>query len=105
MIMSQHVVVHHVGFWTLLLLLPLLLFCGEPQCLIVLCICLSWACPLFYVQLFLTTRLSCLGRNDRAQATMVAAWLTELQLDQINELLLQVRWCSVDCMSRSRSAL
>lgn len=33
--------------------------------------------------LFLSTKLSVLGRSDRAQATMVAAWLTELYLDQV----------------------
>ena len=39
--------------------------------------------------LFLSTKLSVLGRGDRAQATMVAAWLTELYLDQMNRELLE----------------
>ncbi|KAG1655491.1 hypothetical protein FOA52_008962 [Chlamydomonas sp. UWO 241] len=39
--------------------------------------------------LFLSTKLGVLGRGDRAQATMVAAWLTELYLDQINRELLE----------------
>jgi hypothetical protein len=30
-----------------------------------------------------------LGRSDRAQATMVASWLTELHLDSINRALLE----------------
>ena len=33
--------------------------------------------------LFLLTKLGVLGRSDRAQATMVSAWLTELYLDQV----------------------
>jgi hypothetical protein len=32
--------------------------------------------------------LQVLGPNDKAQATMVAAWLTELLLDSINRDLL-----------------
>ncbi len=40
--------------------------------------------------LFLATKLTVLGPADKAQATMVAAWLTELYLDQINRELLQV---------------
>jgi hypothetical protein len=40
---------------------------------------------------FLTTRLDTLGREDRAQATMVATWLTELLLDQVNRALLDQR--------------
>lgn len=39
---------------------------------------------------FLKARLSCLGAGDRVQATMTAAWLTELYLDQINRALLEV---------------
>ncbi|GAX74136.1 hypothetical protein CEUSTIGMA_g1585.t1 [Chlamydomonas eustigma] len=38
---------------------------------------------------FLSTKLTVLGRGDRAQATMVVAWLTELYLDQINRELLE----------------
>jgi len=37
---------------------------------------------------FLTRKLEALTADDRAQATMVATWLTELQLDQINQALL-----------------
>eukprot|EP00878_Enallax_costatus_P046700 GHUV01056962.1.p1 GENE.GHUV01056962.1~~GHUV01056962.1.p1 ORF type:complete len:167 (+),score=40.06 GHUV01056962.1:296-796(+) len=40
------------------------------------------------LQTFLSTKLQVLGPNDKAQATMVAAWLTELLLDQINRDLL-----------------
>ncbi len=32
-----------------------------------------------------------LGRADKAQATMVATWLTELLLDRINQALLETR--------------
>lgn len=39
---------------------------------------------------FLATRLAGLASGDRAQATMTAAWLTELYLDQINRALLEV---------------
>jgi hypothetical protein len=34
--------------------------------------------------------MSCLARDDRAQATMLAAWILELRLDGLNRLLLQV---------------
>mmetsp|Transcript_23999 Transcript_23999/g.66689 ORF Transcript_23999/g.66689 Transcript_23999/m.66689 type:complete len:1007 (-) Transcript_23999:341-3361(-) len=37
---------------------------------------------------FLRCKLEALASDDRAQATMVATWLTELQLDQINRALL-----------------
>ncbi|KAF8061305.1 VPS18 [Scenedesmus sp. PABB004] len=37
---------------------------------------------------FLTTKLQVLAPGDKAQATMVASWLTELLLDQINADLL-----------------
>uniref|UniRef100_A0A7S1SRU6 Pep3/Vps18 RING C-terminal domain-containing protein n=1 Tax=Tetraselmis chuii TaxID=63592 RepID=A0A7S1SRU6_9CHLO len=37
---------------------------------------------------FLICKLEALTADDRAQATMVATWLTELQLDQINRALL-----------------
>ncbi|WIA14238.1 hypothetical protein OEZ85_002776 [Tetradesmus obliquus] len=40
------------------------------------------------LQIFLNTKLQVLGPNDKAQATMVAAWLTELLLDTINRDLL-----------------
>eukprot|EP00879_Flechtneria_rotunda_P019362 GHRR01020334.1.p1 GENE.GHRR01020334.1~~GHRR01020334.1.p1 ORF type:complete len:907 (+),score=281.55 GHRR01020334.1:278-2998(+) len=40
------------------------------------------------LQVFLSTKLQVLGPNDKAQATMVSAWLTELILDQINRDLL-----------------
>lgn len=43
------------------------------------------------LQKFLWTKLATLGRTDRAQATLVAAWLTELLLDSINREVLQVR--------------
>lgn len=42
------------------------------------------------LQTFLLTRLHTLGTSDKAQATMVATWLTELYLDQINRALLDV---------------
>ncbi|PSC73297.1 vacuolar sorting-associated 18-like protein [Micractinium conductrix] len=41
------------------------------------------------VAAFLQSRLDTLGRDDKAQATMVATWLTELLLDQLNRALLQ----------------
>lgn len=41
------------------------------------------------VAAFLQTRLDTLGRDDKAQATMVATWLTELLLDTLNRALLQ----------------
>eukprot|EP00877_Chromochloris_zofingiensis_P007678 jgi/Chrzof1/3163/Cz12g14060.t1 len=41
------------------------------------------------LQIFLATKLQVLGSNDKAQSTMVAAWLTELYLDQINRALLE----------------
>lgn len=41
------------------------------------------------VAAFLQTRLDTLGREDKAQATMVATWLTELLLDTLNRALLQ----------------
>lgn len=37
----------------------------------------------------LQTRLDTLGREDKAQATMAATWLTELLLDTLNRALLQ----------------
>eukprot|EP00882_Tetradesmus_deserticola_P021379 GHRQ01023150.1.p1 GENE.GHRQ01023150.1~~GHRQ01023150.1.p1 ORF type:complete len:206 (+),score=125.47 GHRQ01023150.1:766-1383(+) len=40
------------------------------------------------LQIFLNTKLQVLGPNDKAQSTMVAAWLTELLLDSINRDLL-----------------
>lgn len=50
----------------------LLVESGEPEAL----------------QVFLQTKLQVLGPSDKAQSTMVAAWLTELLLDQINRDLL-----------------
>ena len=41
------------------------------------------------VAAFLRARLETLGPEDRAQATMVATWLTELLLDQLNRALLE----------------
>ncbi|KAK9832068.1 hypothetical protein WJX81_003754 [Elliptochloris bilobata] len=41
------------------------------------------------LQAFLLARLDALGPDDRAQATMVATWLVELLLDQINRALLE----------------
>jgi vacuolar protein sorting-associated protein 18 len=39
--------------------------------------------------LFLQSRLDTLGKEDAAQATLVATWLTELYLDTLNHALLQ----------------
>lgn len=39
--------------------------------------------------LFLQSRLDTLGKEDAAQATLVATWLTELYLDMLNHALLQ----------------
>ncbi|MEW5309299.1 MAG: hypothetical protein WDW38_001194 [Sanguina aurantia] len=41
------------------------------------------------LQLFLLTKLGVLGKSDRAQSTMLASWLTELLLDQLNRALLE----------------
>ncbi|KAK9814445.1 hypothetical protein WJX72_006013 [[Myrmecia] bisecta] len=41
------------------------------------------------LQVFLQTKLDTLGHEDKAQATMVASWLTELYLDHINRALLE----------------
>lgn len=55
------------------------------------------------LQEFLSAKLQALGTDDRAQRTMVAAWLTELHLDKINRALLEVfpdialRECCVCC--------
>eukprot|EP00884_Botryococcus_braunii_P001644 jgi/Botrbrau1/11480/Bobra.0360s0007.1 len=43
------------------------------------------------LQAFLLARLTSLPPHDKAQATMVATWLTELYLDQINRALLEER--------------
>lgn len=40
---------------------------------------------------FLTARLDTLGKEDKAQSTMVATWLVELMLDRINRALLNRR--------------
>jgi hypothetical protein len=50
-----------------------LMRCGEPAAL----------------RAFLGARLGTLGRDDRAQATMVATWLLELLLDEANRAALQ----------------
>lgn len=42
------------------------------------------------LQEYLNAKLQSLGSEDRAQRTMVAAWLTELHLDKINRALLEV---------------
>ncbi|BDA49156.1 Vacuolar protein sorting-associated protein 18 homolog [Coccomyxa sp. Obi] len=41
------------------------------------------------LQAFLMARLQVLGVDDKAQATMVASWVVELYLDQINRALLE----------------
>ncbi len=56
------------------------------------CSCHAPACTRWsHSQLFLSTRLACLSKSDRAQSTMLAAWLLELQLDKLNRMLLEVR--------------
>lgn len=45
------------------------------------------------LMLFLSTRLSCLSKADRAQSTLLAAWLLELQLDTLNKMLLESGGC------------